>query len=75
MPSAPAVYLYRSARRPDGDTLIFTVASTSCTNAVYYRGEDISEIEGLSLVNTWRTLFNRLLGSTFELVPMPNYYD
>lgn len=35
-------------------------------NAVYYRGEDISEIDGKSNVNTLRTVLNRLFGTTME---------
>lgn len=45
---------------------------TNVLNAVYYRGEDISEIDGKSSVNTFRTVFNRLLGTDLEEVPV-NY--
>lgn len=44
---------------------------TSVLNCVYYKGEDISEIEGKSSVNTLRIVLNRLLGCDFEEVPVP----
>jgi hypothetical protein len=40
-------------------------------NAVYYRGEPISEIEGQSGVNTLRIVLNMLLDSGLELVEVP----
>jgi len=39
-------------------------------NVVYFKGEKI-EIEGLSSVNTIRTVLNRLLGLNFEMLPVP----
>lgn len=43
---------------------------TSVLNCVYYMGEDISQIEGKSAVNTLRIVLNRLLGCDFEEVPV-----
>lgn len=40
-------------------------------NTVYYKGEDISEIQGLSGVNTWRAILNRLGTKKFEMVEVP----
>lgn len=45
---------------------------TNVLNAVYYRGEDISEIDSKSSVNTFRTVFNKLFGTDLEEVPV-NY--
>lgn len=41
---------------------------TSVLNCVYYMGEDISQIEGKSSVNTLRLILNRLLGCDLEEV-------
>ena len=43
---------------------------TNFFNAVYYRGEQI-DIEGLSGVNTFRTILNRLIGTDYEMVLLP----
>ena len=43
---------------------------TSILNCVYFMGEDISEIEGKSSVNTLRIVLNRLLGCQLEEVPI-----
>lgn len=39
-------------------------------NAVYFRGEDISEIKGQSGVNTIRLVLNRLFGMDLEILPV-----
>ena len=41
-------------------------------NAVYYRGEKIDEIKGKSGVNTLRTVFNKLFGTNFDMLDVPN---
>lgn len=43
---------------------------TNFFNAVYYQGEKL-DIEGLSGVNTFRLILNELLGTEFEMIPMP----
>lgn len=43
---------------------------SNCFNAVYYRGEAI-DIEGLSGVNTVRTILNRLLDMDFAIINVP----
>lgn len=40
-------------------------------NTVYYRGESIDEIEGLSSVNTVRIVLSRLFNEEYELVDVP----
>lgn len=42
--------------------------ATNIFNAVYFRGEDISEIDNLSSVNTLRTVLNRALNCNLEMV-------
>ena len=46
---------------------------TSVLNCVYYMGEDISQIEGKSSINTWRLVLNRLLDC--DLKEVPDYYE
>ena len=41
-----------------------------CFNSVYYQGESI-EIEGLSGVNTLRTVFNKLFNTTYDIIEVP----
>jgi len=41
-------------------------------NCVYYRGEDISEVKDQSSVNTMRLILNRLLGTEYELLEVPD---
>lgn len=43
---------------------------TNSLNTVYYRGQDM-EIEGLSNVNTLRTVLNRLFSLDYEMVDIP----
>lgn len=45
-----------------------------CFNAVYYRGEPLY-IEGLSAVNTLRSVLNSLLGTDFKIVSLPDTAD
>ena len=45
---------------------------TNILNAVYFKNEDISEIEGASGINTFRKIFNRLFDAGFEEVELPN---
>lgn len=40
-------------------------------NAVYYQGESIDEIRGLSSVNTMRVILSRLWNEMYELVEVP----
>ncbi len=40
-------------------------------NAVYYKGEPFTDIEGLSGVNTMRVLINRLFNQKYEIVEVP----
>ena len=60
-----------SARASDANGFIFSEKDmTNFFNAVYYQGQRL-EIEGLSGVNTFRTLLNRLLGQTYDMIPLP----
>ena len=43
---------------------------TNILNCVYYMGENISQIEGMSSVNTLRFILNRLLECKLEEVPV-----
>lgn len=43
---------------------------TNVLNCVYFMGEDMSEIEGKSSVNTLRLVLNRLMECDFEEVPV-----
>lgn len=63
-----------SARRLLNDTLNFTEASTSCFNAVYYRGEPM-EVEGLSGINLWRYVLNRLFGTEYDELQLPPFEE
>lgn len=40
-------------------------------NAVYYQGEEKLDIDGLSVVNTLRTVLNRLFDLDYEMLPVP----
>ena len=42
-------------------------------NAVYYQGNEIPEICGLSSVNTLRIVLNKVLGESFEILEVPAY--
>lgn len=44
---------------------------TSIFNAVYYKGEKL-DIEGLSGVNTLRSLLNKLFNENFEVIELPS---
>ena len=44
---------------------------TNILNAVYYRQSNISEIDGMSAVNTWRVLLNKLLNTQLKEVIVP----
>jgi len=46
---------------------------TNVLNAVYYRNEDMSQIEGLSSVNTFRLIFSKLFDMDMKEVPV--YYE
>ncbi len=48
---------------------------TDILNAVYYQGEKIEEIQGLSAVNTLRCVLNRLLGTGYEMLEVPQYEE
>ena len=51
----------------------FTIEmKTNPLNAVYFRGEKL-DIEGLSSVNTLRTILNRLLQLDLPMVNVPQY--
>lgn len=45
-------------------------------NCVYYKGENFN-IEGLSGINTWRTVLNEVYGTNYELIDQPQggYFD
>ncbi len=45
---------------------------TNPLNAVYYKGEEL-DIEGLSSLNTLRTVLNRAFGTDFEILPVPEW--
>lgn len=63
---------YIGAKPGQGTTTSWENA-TNILNAVYYRGEDISEIKGHSGVNTVRAVLNRALGTDFEMLEVPRY--
>ena len=45
-------------------------------NIVYYRGETMDEIKGLSGVNTLRTVLSRLFNEEYPLIEVPeDTYD
>ena len=44
---------------------------TNFFNAVYYQGEKL-DIEGLSGVNTFRLILNKLLKTNYEAIRLPN---
>ena len=61
----------RGAYDPDLFLKVFTFDDmTNFFNAVYYRGEAL-DIEGLSGVNTMRLIVNKLLGTSYEMIQMP----
>lgn len=43
-------------------------------NAVYYRGEDFMDINGVSTVNTNRLVFSRLLEVDLPVLDVPDIY-
>lgn len=61
----------RSLQDVDGNYLIDKYDRRHCLNAVYYMGEDISEIQGQSGVNTWRLIMNRLFGTNYSILEVP----
>ena len=61
----------RSLQDADGNYLIDKYDRRHCLNAVYYMGEDISEIQGQSGVNTWRLIMNRLFDANYSILEVP----
>lgn len=47
--------------------------ATNIFNAVYFGGKEGAEIEGLSSVNTLRTVLNDILQTDFEMLEVPRY--
>jgi len=54
-----------------GESIIPSEIKRNIFAAVYYRGEDISEIDGQSGVNIMRTILSRLFKTDMPLVEMP----
>jgi len=61
----------RSLQTSDGRILIDKFDRRHILNTVYYRGQDIPEIKGLSGVNTLRFVMSRLLGLEMPELEVP----
>jgi hypothetical protein len=62
----------RFVENVDGDIVITNQDKKNFLNAVYYRGEPLAECDGLSGVNTWRFVINRLLGTDLPVLEVPD---
>lgn len=55
-----------------GENIIKPIDKTHAFCAVYYQGQPIPEIEGLSGVNVLRTVFSKLYNTSLQLVEVPS---
>lgn len=65
-----SIIILQSDHGPRGSIGLTFEDKTSVLNCVYYMGEDVSEIEGMSSVNTLRFVLNRLLNCQLNEVPV-----
>lgn len=61
----------RSTLDSNGTYIVLPQDKVTIFNAVYFKGEDISEINNQSGVNTLRIIIDRLFGSNLGLVEVP----
>ena len=61
----------RSLQDEEGHYLIDKFDRRHFLNAVYYKGEDVSEIDGQSGVNTWRLILSRRFGVELPVLEVP----
>ena len=64
--------LDHGARHGAADNMPTRDIRTNIFNAVYYQGDNI-EIEGLTGINTLRTVLNKLFDMDYEMLPLPEW--
>ena len=52
------------------DASVETLYMQNILNCVYYKGEKL-DIEGMTSINTWRTVLNTYFGTDYEMLPAP----
>lgn len=65
------MYLYDEE---DYDADVETEKMQNVLNCVYWGSNEKVDIEGLSGINTWRTILNTLYGTEYEMLPEPEGY-